>query len=818
MPTNRSCRSVMWLSLLAACIGRAVIAENTSERPRPGTPPPAGREASYEWYARQYPDPNMFTLIGPPADPGDAAVSANGQLFAAAVPDMAVQGIMPRLLPGVSDRYIKRAVSFALFEHGRVLPFGAAAPIRQRAVQGFLPMVVTDWQPGDLSLTQTTFAEPLRVAEFSADNQRTLAWAAVDIVNTGRQDQDVTLLTFYTGDEKDLRPGLTWKGGAVFAGENALFAARGQDGFQVKFAPVFPHDAEPAAGDESVRFLDRRSGVFNALVITGRLGPGAKTRVLVHRIVDPGQNINWAVTPEPPPVAAKELTERSFNRGYRKAMAIWQQLAAQRMPFETPDAALNDIYRKALLDGLILTKRWDGRYIVYDSVIYRCQWDNPSVSWIYTLDLVGDHRTAEQLFDTIFQRQGTRKPGGMRTRQGCFTDVTNINRDGSPASWASCNGWALWAIAEHARLTNDRGWVEKHKKQILDGCEWIIRERRFSAEKPDNPCKGLLYGKFVCDLPADGDVAEAGYFTYTDAISFVGLYSAARLLQDWHYPEAARLIGEAELYRRDIIRAVNHLTDKSQDPWYVPWVLSAPQFQQRYFHDIVGPVNLAYSCSTGGVVPPDHELIDHTIRWIVDRVHQGSYEQVVAGTEPPTLNHGSAFYSQDLALVLLERGQVEEFLRVFYTALAAGISHGTFTTTEWGDNTQPHIHSIGSLVRMFRAMLIQERDATLYLLQGVPRAWFTQGETITIREAPTWYGPVSLRSTSDIEHQTVSLDLSLPPRIAETAVRLRLRLPGGLSVKTATASGQPVEVRGGEWLTIKGWTGQVSVVAEVGPL
>ena len=75
--------------------------------------------------------------------------------------------------------------------------------------------------------------------------------------------------------------------------------------------------------------------------------------------------------------------------------------------------------------------------------------------WFYALDLMGDHTTAERLLDTVFARQGQRKPAGTRTREGCFSDVTNITGDGSKASWASCNGWALWAMAEHARLAHD---------------------------------------------------------------------------------------------------------------------------------------------------------------------------------------------------------------------------------------------------------------------------------------------------------------------------------------------------------------------------
>src|SRR5208337_970631 len=306
--------------------------------------------------------------------------------------------------------------------------------------------------------------------------------------------------------------------------------------------------------------------------------------------------------------------------------------------------------------------------------------------------------------------------------------------DGSAASWASCNGWALWSIAERARLVHDPGWITKHKQQILDGCEWISRERQFSKETPDNPCAGLLFGKFVCDMPDEGKVSGVGYFTYTDAISYMGLHGMGKLLAEWGHPEGESLLREAELYRQDIIAAIDRLTDKSQDPWYVPWVLHAPKHVDRYFYDVCGPINLAY----GGVLPRDDERIQHVIGWIIDRTHHGSLEEATAGIKDA--EEGAMFYSQDLAVVLLELGRVEDFLRIFYTLLASNISHETLTTCEWRSNTQPHVHSISSLIRMFRTMLIQERDGGLYLLQGTPRRWLEQGKGMKISEAPMWYG------------------------------------------------------------------------------
>src|SRR5208283_2413538 len=95
---------------------------------------------------------------------------------------------------------------------------------------------------------------------------------------------------------------------------------------------------------------------------------------------------------------------------------------------------------KSMLDGYFLTKRWNGRSIVFDSVCYRCQWDDASTKWFYALDLMGDQATSGRLLDTVFALQGQRKPAGTRTREGCFSDVTNLTGDGSAASWASCNG------------------------------------------------------------------------------------------------------------------------------------------------------------------------------------------------------------------------------------------------------------------------------------------------------------------------------------------------------------------------------------------
>jgi hypothetical protein len=757
------------------------------ERVAPNTPPPPGQEASYDWYLKQYPDPGVFTPIGPPSDPAETAVSPRGQLMYA----------NDRLIPGTA--YVAQGLAFALVRDGRAVPVGGQHPASQTPVDGYLPIVNTDWKRDDLEIKQTAFATPLRGTEFFSGLESTLAWAIFDITNRGGQPRELCFLAAQMGDASSLVRDLALRNGVVMEKDSARFSARVPDGFTVSYQPVFPADDKPDP-QQPLEFL-RRGGLCNVLVIRGQIPAGQTKRLVVNRVFDFPGALHWGASP--PRVTPQELLTRSAETELEAARSRWKTLASGLAQYQTPDAQLNRMVTKATLDGYFLTKRWNNAWIVFDSVCYRCQWDDASTKWFYALDLMGDHRSCERLLDTVFARQGQRKPQGTRTREGCFSDVTNLTRDGSDAAWASCNGWALWAMAQHARLANDRKLLETHQARILDGCQWILRERQYSRQRPNDPCLGLISGKFVCDMPDEGGAGGVGYFTYTDAISYLGLHQMALLLAEWNYPQGEQLLREAEAYRQDIVAAVDRLTDRTRDPWYVPWVLHAPKHENEYFNGVCGPINLAF----GGVLPRDDPRIAHVIRWNLQHVHQGS---------PEASATASMFYSQDLAVTLLELGRVEEFLRMFYAILASNVSHQTLTTCEWRSNTQPHIHSIASLIRMFRTMLIQERDSGLYLLQGTPRRWLEQGQVIRIKDAPTWYGRLSLQVASRIDEGIVELRLRVPDRLQATPVHLRLRLPAGKRVEAVSVAGQPHREFNAEGITLRNLQSEQTIAVRVG--
>ncbi len=697
--------------------------------------------------------------------------------------------------------YTIDGTAFGLWENGQATRMGLEGALRQSLEDGYLPIVRTRWRHGDLDIRQRATAEPLRGASYQSGLESTLAWAEFDITNNGKQAREVTFFAAQTGDNEHPKRDLRYRDGVVMENGSALSSARVPPGFSLEFqAEVPPRNKPGVKVDRSdPKNLLTGGGLYNALFARGRIEPGHTARVVVNRVFDAPPAYYWNGVPFT--VAAEDLTARSPEQAFALARTTWKTLSAQVSRLTTPDGMLNRIAGKAMLDGYFLTKRWHGRWIVFDSGCYPCQWDSCSTNWFYALDLMGDHATAGRLLDTVFARQGQRRPTGMRTHEGCFSDVTNIKQDGSAASWSAGNGWALWAMAEHARLANGPAWLTAHKQAILDGCQWIIRERSFSKEKADNPCRGLLYGKFVCDMPDSGNVKGVGYFAYADAISYLGLHEMAQLLAEWGHPEGAGLLKEAESYRQDIAAAIDRLTDKSSDPWYVPWALHAPKYKDEYLNGVVGPINLAFA----RVLSRDDPHIAHVIRWNIDRVHKGSPE------DSATAN---MFYSQDLAIILLEQGRVEEFLRMFYTILAADVSHQALTTCEWRNNTQPHVHSISSLIHMLRTMMVQERDGGLYLLQGTPRRWLEDNQEIAIRELPTWYGPLSLHCVSHVDSGSVRLRLQVPERLGSVPIHLKLRLPAGLRTSSVTVDGQPGGRIDGEWIVLSGLKGSVDITAQ----
>ena len=62
----------------------------------------------------------------------------------------------------------------------------------------------------------------------------------------------------------------------------------------------------------------------------------------------------------------------------------------------------------------------------------------------------------------------------------------------------------------------------------------------------------------------------------------------------------------------------------------------------------------------------------------------------------------------------------------------------------------PHAWAAASYVTLVREMLLSERDDALELLSGVPDWWLADGRIIDLQDAYTHFGPLNLRTESEL--------------------------------------------------------------------
>jgi hypothetical protein len=124
--------------------------------------------------------------------------------------------------------------------------------------------------------------------------------------------------------------------------------------------------------------------------------------------------------------------------------------------------------------------------------------------------------------------------------------------------------------------------------------------------------------------------------------------------------------------------------------------------------------------------------------------------------------------------------------------MAVDIMPGEYTFREHTTGGPPDkIFEESCWLERFRMMLVMEEGDGLWLARATPRAWLEQGKKISVKNAPTHFGPVAYEIVSDVDNGTVTATVEMPSRDPPKAVLLRLRHPRAAPIKNVTADGRP---------------------------
>jgi hypothetical protein len=177
---------------------------------------------------------------------------------------------------------------------------------------------------------------------------------------------------------------------------------------------------------------------------------------------------------------------------------------------------------------------------------------------------------------------------------------------------------------------------------------------------------------------------------------------------------------------------------------------------------------------------------------------------VVANVEPPHAEGRDilGFISYGYAQMLLRLDRIEEFLLFLYSHRFHDHTRGSWTAAEVagidGDMALfciPAQLTIPLLVRW--ALVLEDSDEEkLYLGKGLPRDWIASGKEIRIEDAPTRWGKVSFKTLTHPSAKQVTATVELQRPGSPKEVHVKLRLPNGSALQTATVNGRAATIGG----------------------
>jgi hypothetical protein len=438
-------------------------------------------------------------------------------------------------------------------------------------------------------------------------------------------------------------------------------------------------------------------------------------------------SFTWQI-PLSPPVAGSDA-DRALDglplaaaRG--ELSSLWAAQEAGMMRISVPEAKVQATYQAAIAE--ILESRYQtpsGWVQSPNRLQYQAFWIRDAAIETQALDLVGLHAAAAQnlSFMDTFQ-----EPGGLFISQAGQYDEL---------------GEALWALSQHAQLSQDPAYAAAQLGRMGAAIEWL------SSATASDPL-GLL----PASNPDDNELAY-GHITGDDLWAAAGLRSAiAAATLAAQSADAAAWSAVDRRFEAALNRALAAAVAREG---HIPPVLDAKGGQDW------GNYWAAFPLQVLGARSP---AVEATLAWARAHMAEGL----------PTYLSGH---------------DLHDYLgfRIFQTELAAGdaagaiaglyaeLVHTTSTDGGWetgigpfggrasATNLAPHGTFAAEYVALLRNMLVADSaSGGVELLSGASPAWLAPGQHITVLAAPTDHGVISFteRSTRSGETLTWKGDLS----------------------------------------------------------
>lgn len=480
-------------------------------------------------------------------------------------------------------------------------------------------------------------------------------------------------------------------------------------------------------------------------------------------------------SPEVMPAAIARFNTLDYTTAKQKTVKYWEQWLSAGALFKVPEQKVNDLYRASLWHSLILPRHTinDNAKQHMDLPYANTAYGQKNADWpinqaVYVDYMVyglrGYDKVATDEMAAMFQSQ--QQPDG---------------RIGGFANWGVYSPGQLYTIAQNYLLSQNRQQFDRLLPQSLKTLDWCLSQIN-KANAGINKT-GLILG------PLNDLTHAEREWAFTQAYYVAGLQQFSKALAVYGHPRANEVALIAAKMKSDVVQEFSRSSVKSpvvqlaDGTWsnYVPTDAMTPRrmMEQWYPTDVdCGPLHL----SRLGVFEPHSWL---TTAMLHDHEDNLFLQNKGAANEPVYVQQGNTY---------LLRDDAKGVIRSFYSLMACGFSHEQLTSLEhrwaWGQYYGPP-STDGAWFELYRRMLINELgNDTLMIGQAAPREWLQSGKQVEVKNAPTYFGPVSLTIDGQSGNELKAI-VELSNRNPPKQLLVRLRQPDEKPIRSVTVNGQP---------------------------
>lgn len=374
-------------------------------------------------------------------------------------------------------------------------------------------------------------------------------------------------------------------------------------------------------------------------------------------------------------------------------------------------------------------------------------------------------------------------------------------------------GWHLWTLADHYALYRDKAWLEQAAPRIAQACRWITSECQKTKRLNADGSKPFEYG-----LVAPGVSADWNRFAYQarpQGEYYAGLTGMAHAFADIGYSGSEDLLETAATFRDDIVRAYTWTQERSpavqrrDGAWipYCPAYFGCFGRVMDLYPDEDGGRSWGKDMSMGahnlvtlGVLDP----VEHRqeTEWIAAYLEDfwclqaGMGAYTLEETTGDWFNLGGFSKVQPYYTRLVElhalRDDIKPFIRAYFNAIPSLLNTENLNTWEHFGNggAWDKPHETGWFLTQTRLMLVMERGDELWLAPFVTQHWMDDGETVSVRNAPTRFGKIAYTLSSHVNNGYIEADIELPDPCDAALVAVRLRHPSGAQMISVQVNGK----------------------------